>query len=63
MTLGFVVFCTVTIVTIALFSANTLYTGPIAAKLDGLDIGAYVGFVAAGLWYYTALRLRLVKVK
>jgi nucleobase:cation symporter-1, NCS1 family len=51
-TKGATIFCLVTIVTIALFSSNDLYTGPVAKALDGIDIGYYVGFVAAGFLYW-----------
>ena len=47
-----------TVGTIALFPATTYYTGPVARALDGLDIGYYVGFVVAGLWYWLLLKAR-----
>jgi NCS1 family nucleobase:cation symporter-1 len=53
---GATIFTVVTIGTIALFSSNDLYTGPIAKMLGGVDIGYYVGFVVAGAWYWLALR-------
>jgi nucleobase:cation symporter-1, NCS1 family len=56
LTLGFVVFFVVSAASIALFSSNALYTGPIADKIGGLDIGPYIGFVVAGVIYYAILR-------
>jgi NCS1 family nucleobase:cation symporter-1 len=48
---GAPIFLIVTPVTIALFSSNEVYTGPIAAMLGGTDIGFFVGFfVAAGVY-------------
>lgn len=48
---GAAIFAIVTPVTIALFSATEIYTGPIAKALGGTDIGFFVGFfVAAGLY-------------
>jgi NCS1 family nucleobase:cation symporter-1 len=38
-------------VTIALFSATEIYTGPLAKRLDGTDIGSCVGFFAAAVSY------------
>jgi len=57
-TTGCVIFVAVTGLSLALFSANPIYTGLIAAHLGGLDIGPYVGFFTAGLVYYFVLRLQ-----
>ncbi|MBI3594420.1 MAG: cytosine permease [Nitrospirae bacterium] len=50
-TRGAVLLGVVSIGSILLFSSNALYTGPIAARLNGLDIGPYVGFIVAALTY------------
>jgi NCS1 family nucleobase:cation symporter-1 len=55
-TAGATIFCVVTVLTIGLFSSNDLYTGPVAKSLGGADIGYYVGFFAAGILYWLALR-------
>ncbi len=55
-TLGATIFVVTALLTIALFSVSDLYTGPVARLLGGADIGYYVGFVAAGLWYAAASR-------
>jgi NCS1 family nucleobase:cation symporter-1 len=55
-TTGAVLLAVVSIVSILLFSSNGLYTGPIAARLNGLDIGPYVGFIVAALTYFGLLR-------
>ncbi|MDP9127326.1 MAG: cytosine permease [Pseudomonadota bacterium] len=57
-TSGATIFCVVTVATIGLFASNDLYTGPIAARLGGVDIGYYVGFCAAGILYWLAQRRR-----
>lgn len=44
---GASLFVGVTVLTILLFSATPLYTGPVARALGGVDIGYLVGFVAA----------------
>jgi NCS1 family nucleobase:cation symporter-1 len=48
---GATIFAIVTPVTIALFSATEIYTGPIAKLLGGTDVGFFVGFFAASLGY------------
>ena len=40
-------FVAVLVATVALFSSNDLYTGPVARALGGADIGYFVGFAAA----------------
>jgi NCS1 family nucleobase:cation symporter-1 len=50
------IFVVTTIATIALFSASPIYTSPVAKALGGIDIGYYVGFVVAGVWYWLTLR-------
>jgi NCS1 family nucleobase:cation symporter-1 len=55
---GATIFCIVTPLTIALFSATALYTGPIAKMLDGTDIGFFVGFFAASICYAIVERRR-----
>ena len=57
-TQGATIFLVTAALTIALFSVSDLYTGPVARLLGGADIGYYVGFVAAGLWYAAAVRAR-----
>jgi NCS1 family nucleobase:cation symporter-1 len=44
---GAAIFAVVTPLTIALFSATEIYTGPIARLLGGTDVGFFVGFFAA----------------
>ena len=48
---GATIFAIVTPLTIALFSATPIYTGPVAKLLDGTDIGFFVGFFVASLCY------------
>jgi nucleobase:cation symporter-1, NCS1 family len=48
---GATIFVIVTPLTIALFSATPIYTGPVAKLLDGTDIGFFVGFFVASLCY------------
>jgi NCS1 family nucleobase:cation symporter-1 len=48
---GATIFVIVTPLTIALFSATPIYTGPIAKLLDGTDIGFFAGFFVASLCY------------
>ncbi len=55
-TRGATIFVVTAVLTIALFSVSDLYTGPAARLLGGADIGYYVGFLAAGLWYAAAAR-------
>ncbi|WP_041249312.1 purine-cytosine permease family protein [Gluconacetobacter diazotrophicus] len=50
-TRGATIFIMTTVVTILLFSTSQLYTGPVARWLGGADIGYYVGFFVAALWY------------
>jgi NCS1 family nucleobase:cation symporter-1 len=56
-TLGATIFVSVTLLTIALFSSTSVYTGPIAKLLGGTDIGYFVGFIAAA-GAYVLLRSR-----
>jgi NCS1 family nucleobase:cation symporter-1 len=56
---GLLVFAVVTPVTIALFSATEIYTGPLAKRLDGTDIGSFVGFFAAAVSYACIERWRI----
>lgn len=55
-TRGCVIFVAVTASSIALFSANSLYTGLLSEAVGGVDIGPCIGFVTAGLIYYASLR-------
>jgi NCS1 family nucleobase:cation symporter-1 len=55
---GATIFVIVTPVTIALFSATEIYTGPLARLLGGTDIGFFVGFFAAALSYALVERRR-----
>ncbi len=50
-TRGATIFVVTAVLTIALFSVSDLYTGPVARLLGGADIGYYVGFAVAALWY------------
>jgi len=51
-TAGCIIMLSVSIVSLALFSVNPLYTGPGAELLGDLDIGPYLGFfMSAGLYY------------
>jgi NCS1 family nucleobase:cation symporter-1 len=54
--IGATIWWITTILTIALFPASDLYTGPIAKILGGVDIGYYVGFLIAGVSYWAAIR-------
>jgi NCS1 family nucleobase:cation symporter-1 len=55
---GATIFLIVTPVTMALFSATEIYTGPLAKLLGGTDIGFFVGFFAAALSYALVERRR-----
>jgi NCS1 family nucleobase:cation symporter-1 len=55
---GATIFIIVTPLTIALFSATPIYTGPVAKLLDGTDIGFFVGFFTASLCYAAVERGR-----
>ena len=55
-TRGATIFLVTAVLTIALFSVSDLYTGPVARLLGGADVGYYVGFVVAGLWYAAGRR-------
>ena len=57
-TLGATIFLVTAVLTVALFSTSDLYTGPVARLLGGADIGYYVGFLMALLWYAAAARTR-----
>jgi NCS1 family nucleobase:cation symporter-1 len=48
---GATIFLVVTPLTIALFSATEIYTGPVAKLLGGTDVGFFVGFFAAAAAY------------
>ncbi len=58
-TRGATVFLVTAVLTIALFSVSDLYTGPVARLLGGADVGYYVGFLGAGLWYAAGRRGRV----
>jgi NCS1 family nucleobase:cation symporter-1 len=60
-TVHFIIFLGVALLSVILFTANPLYTGPVAAKLGGIDIGPYIGFVVAGL--LSLLSSKSVKVR
>jgi NCS1 family nucleobase:cation symporter-1 len=53
---GAPIFLIVTPLTIALFSSNEVYTGPIANLLGGTDVGFFVGFFVAAGAYALATR-------
>ena len=50
-TRGATIFLVTAVLTTALFSVSDIYTGPAARLLGGADIGYYVGFLGAALWY------------
>jgi nucleobase:cation symporter-1, NCS1 family len=52
------IFVFVTPTTIALFSSNELFVGPVARALGGTDIGVFVGFFGAAALYVFAERRR-----
>ncbi len=60
-TMGGIIFVVVTVLSVWLFSANTLYTGLLSDAVGGVDIGPYIGFIVAGLVYYAALRFTKAK--
>jgi NCS1 family nucleobase:cation symporter-1 len=55
---GAAIFAVVTPLTIALFSATEIYTGPVAKLLGGTDVGFFVGFFAASGAYVLLERRR-----
>ncbi len=55
-TRGCMIFVGVTIASVWLFSANTLYTGLLSDAVGGVDVGPYIGFVLAGLLYGASLK-------
>lgn len=55
---GATIFIVTSALTVLLFSTSSLYTGPIARWLGGADIGYYVGFFVAALWYAATARPR-----
>ena len=56
---GAAIFAVVTPLTIALFSATEIYTGPIAKLLGGADVGFFVGFFIASTAYVAIERKRI----
>lgn len=50
-TQGATIFIVTSLLTVLLFSTSSLYTGPVARWLNGADIGYYVGFLVAAIWY------------
>lgn len=59
--LGAVVFVVVTAASVALFSANSIYTGVASPLVGGADVGPYLGFVVAGGAY--AIGLKAMRAK
>ncbi|MFT8671675.1 purine-cytosine permease family protein [Acetobacter orientalis] len=57
-TYGATIFAVTSVLTIALFSTSSVYTGPVARWLNGADIGYYVGFLVAAGWYVLGMRTR-----
>lgn len=57
-TRGATIFTVTSVLTIGLFSTSTIYTGPVARWLGGADIGYYIGFFVAALWYALGARSR-----
>lgn len=55
---GAAIFAVVTPLTIALFSATEIYTGPLARALGGADVGFFAGFFIAGGAYALVERRR-----
>jgi NCS1 family nucleobase:cation symporter-1 len=55
---GATIFLIVTPITMFLFSATEVYTGPVAKLLGGTDIGFFVGFFAAAVSYVLVERAR-----
>ncbi|WP_206365354.1 purine-cytosine permease family protein [Siculibacillus lacustris] len=55
-TVGCGIFVAVTIASIGLFSANSLYTGLLSERIGGADVGPYLGFAAAALLEASWLR-------
>lgn len=55
-TRGATIFVVTSVLTVVLFSTSSLYTGPVARWLGGADVGYYVGFVVAALWYAAGRR-------
>ncbi|MDG6094936.1 cytosine permease [Acetobacter sp. AN02] len=53
---GATIFAVTSVLTIALFSVSSLWTGPVAKWLGGADIGYYVGFFTAFFWYAAGLK-------
>ena len=60
---GAIIFVVVSVASITLFSANSLFTGLLSDQVGGIDIGPYIGFIAAGALYYISLRLWPAKYK
>jgi NCS1 family nucleobase:cation symporter-1 len=59
---GALIFAVVAPLTIVLFSATEIYTGPIARMLGGADIGFFVGFFVASFAYVVVVRRRTVAI-
>ncbi len=55
---GAVIWAVITPCTMLLFSASTVYTGPVARALGGSDVGFIVGFFGAAALYVLAERSR-----
>ena len=53
--LGGWLFIVTTALSVILFSANSLYRGPLSSYCGGLDIGPYFGFTFAAVVYYLVL--------
>jgi len=63
LTAGCIIFVSVTVGSILLFSASSLYTGLLSNAIGGLDVGPYIGFCTAATIYYGSLRLWPSKYK
>ncbi len=57
------IFIFTSIVSVLLFSANSLYNGVLSSYVGGLDIGPYIGFIIAGGVYYIILRATRSKAR
>lgn len=51
------IFIVISVASVVLFSANSLYTGLLSSYIGGLDIGPYMGLAISTLVYYFVLRL------
>jgi len=62
-TTGCLIFVGISLISILLFSSNSLYTGLLSDAVGGMDIGPYLGFLSAGALYYVTLRFKAAKAR